>query len=748
MARNNIEQVVVSKIMEDKTMIDFLDGGILVSFFVEESWHKTYQWIIDYQGKHGVIPTALALKRAYPNVDLLEDIEDPAPALVEEMIERRRKALTKRGLQDAVDAFDADDVSESIAVLTRTIATVNVETSRTMVVRSRDFIGPAVQEALTVRSTDLLGIPTGFPTIDESTGGMQREQFLLLIANPKAGKAQPYGSQVLTTSGWAAIEALSVGDEVVSPVDGLPRVITHTWDWGLMDVYRVSLDDGSSTLATAEHEWLVHPHNPPRQRVVETRDLLSKGDRFALLPLCSPVILPVAELPLDPYVLGLLIGDGGFTDGGVVFTNPEDDLVQAVRKVFSITSRGPMGWYLKGARPLAKDLGLDGKYSYEKEVPEQYLWASADQRFALLQGLLDTDGGMEQSSTKFTTSSKLLADNVVHLVRSLGGCVSVHQKIPYLNGVAHRMAYRLTIRMPESCGCPFRSVRKAASWNNGQRKRAPSRRVVAVEAVGREPVRCLTVDGGLYITDDFIVTKNSTVSLAIALAAQRAGYKGLYLTFEMSNHEVQQRYLSLGAHVNLTSILRGMVSTEKFGKERSAAERLRYFEEEVADMSDLTLVHDISSITTLGGVKAKLDQHQPDFLVVDGLYLMSDDKGEPDGSPQALTNISRGCKRLAANERIPFFGTTQALLSRTSKTKGVQMGSTGYTSAFAQDVDGMFGLDRDDLSQPTARLKVIAARNSMGVEVDLTFDYSRGLIEEAGGFAYMRSAKEHKSDDD
>lgn len=217
----------------------------------------------------------------------------------------------------------------------------------------------------------------------------------------------------------------------------------------------------------------------------------------------------------------------------------------------------------------------------------------------------------------------------------------------------------------------------------------------------------------------------STIALAVAMHAEMHGRVALVISFEMSNDEQKDRYVCLGAHVSLNNVMGIGTLTDR---ER---DRIDSFYEEVLEYEgSLTLAHDVSNTLTVGGIAAKIEQHSPDLVVVDGVYMMHDELGEKTGSPQALTNISRGLKRLAQAKRVPIFMTTQALLNKMSKSRGTDMESIGYTSAFAQDADVIMGIDRDDLTSNRAKLKVIAARNALGREVDLEIDLDRGTITE------------------
>jgi hypothetical protein len=222
----------------------------------------------------------------------------------------------------------------------------------------------------------------------------------------------------------------------------------------------------------------------------------------------------------------------------------------------------------------------------------------------------------------------------------------------------------------------------------------------------------------------------STIALYSAMIDSLLGYRAGVISFEMSNAENKARQLSLGAHVNLNRIQRGQLTDiEK--------QRIIDWEAQVDEVmretgGELILVHDLSSVTTVGGVAAKVEQLGLDIVYVDGVYMMQDELGEKQGSPQALTNITRGLKRMVQRAKIPCFCTTQASMFRTNKKSGTAMDSIMYTQSFAQDSDVIMGIDKPDLKKTQSIIKVIAARNAVGIEVDITVDLDHGVIKENG----------------
>lgn len=215
----------------------------------------------------------------------------------------------------------------------------------------------------------------------------------------------------------------------------------------------------------------------------------------------------------------------------------------------------------------------------------------------------------------------------------------------------------------------------------------------------------------------------SSMALRIALTAAMSGCRTVFVTFEMTNQEQIDRTASLISGVPLTNILRG---------DLLPAERKR-LEQAFKKMSGLsgffTLVEDRESMTTLDGIQAKIAKYNPGFVVVDGAYMMQDtDPRNLPGSWQALTNISRGLKRLAQNNRIPILITVQALESKSKG--GLVSSSAGYTSAWSQDADVFFGVERMKDAPDYSVLKVLLSRAGPKTESYVNIGWDKGEIKE------------------
>lgn len=214
----------------------------------------------------------------------------------------------------------------------------------------------------------------------------------------------------------------------------------------------------------------------------------------------------------------------------------------------------------------------------------------------------------------------------------------------------------------------------------------------------------------------------STLMLVSAINAHNAGRTILFVGFEMSNEEQEARYDSIRAKVSYTGLLSGRLGSTDRKKLAKDMKRRR-------GMQDFILSSDIESATTVSGLSAKIDQYRPDILFVDGVYLMDDELGEPKGSAQALTNITRSLKRLAQKQRIPIVCSTQVLTWKLGRRRGITQDSIGYSSSFAQDSDLIVGVEHTE-DEEMKKVRIVEGRAAPRREVLIRWDWETGEFEE------------------
>jgi phosphate starvation-inducible PhoH-like protein len=370
------------------------------------------------------------------------------------------------------------------------------------------------------------------------------------------GRAQPVFTKVLTPNGFRPIGELRIGDSVIGS-DGRPTEVLGVYPQGFKEIYRVYTQDGSSTLASGDHLWSVYTRKdrssgkPPR--VLQTKEMIGNlraahYHRYELPLLSAPVSFAARPVPLDPYALGLLLGDGCVTCSttpSFATTDPElaaslGQLIPGVevrRKtevdyiLNRITRPGEVITIENPVTGAMRRLGLAGTRSNTKFIPTDYLFNTPDVRLAVLQGLLDSDGGpvTQRGRTcriQFSTASDRLRDDVVLLVQSLGGVIyqrtrpAAGRKPGRARGraVHHRSdAHILDIRLPQGV-VPFRLARKAAKYDATGGGR-PMRFVDRIESAGTEEAVCIQVAAAdsLYVTEDFLLTHNTLNDAFIVL---------------------------------------------------------------------------------------------------------------------------------------------------------------------------------------------------------------------------------------
>ncbi len=362
------------------------------------------------------------------------------------------------------------------------------------------------------------------------------------------GRAQPLSRKVLTPEGFIRMQHLRVGDLVIGS-DGTPTPVLGIYPQGEKEVFRVRAQDGAETICCAEHLWHVSTPSDKRRgkpgRVIETREMMGNlrcahQHRYEL-PVVAPVQMRSRRVPMDPYALGLLLGDGCLTTSTTPsFTTNDPELAHALEgslEDIEVSRKGSTCTYnlrhVHGHRggpivrnpvtEIIRELDLAGTRSNTKFIPGDYLQNSADVRLGVLQGLLDSDGGPVTQSGRtcriqYTTCSPELNEDVTWLVRSLGGVAYTRRRVAegrppgFANRrpVHHRHdAYVMDIRLPEGMQ-PFRLERKRAAYERDGGGR-PMRFIHEIEPAGVEETMCIQVAAAdsLYVTDDFLVTHNT-----------------------------------------------------------------------------------------------------------------------------------------------------------------------------------------------------------------------------------------------
>lgn len=406
------------------------------------------------------------------------------------------------------------------------------------------------------------------------------------------GNGSVITARIFTPNGYKLMRDIHVGDEVLTPF-GTVTTVTGVYPLGKRPAYKVTLRDGSHTIVCNEHlweiirnkTWLTYKGVDPDtgkkiyvgagpngetsrlvHEVMDTMQLKRVVDTNTHGSVGTPIVKPAQHVrrkyPLDPYALGVILGDGYIDTKGRVtisITPKKFGIIDKLRmNGLDVRDAGMeqgdgdtyadrYSYHICGVESALCTLGLAGHTAHDKFIPEPYLYGDVEQRLELLRGLMDTDGyayikkkdpkktinnrtGRRRDlnptcEMEYVTVSKRLAENIQQLIRSLGGRVAINlktnvhytsptQKTPKKASDAYRLQ---NIRLPELC--PFSLDYKVERWSDNRAgtrdgERSPmnyGNTVVSVEYIGEEEVQCIKVADSrhLYLTDDYIPTHNT-----------------------------------------------------------------------------------------------------------------------------------------------------------------------------------------------------------------------------------------------
>ena len=544
-------------------------------------------------------------------------------------------------------------------------------------------------ERLYERKEHVTGVGTGFEKLDMETSGFQPSDFIIIAGRPSMGKAQPLDARVKTRTGWKRMGDLRLGDELAS-IDGRPSRVSGVFPQGARQVYRVAFSDGRATEVCGEHLWRVHYRGWPEARTLSTDDVaaLMRRARYRhrlWIDTVSGDFGHSDPLPVDPFVLGALLGDGKLSGSSLMFSTADETMLETLAaragSAFALRAAGGYDWRIVQAtgahrrgvagvvpNPIMSELralGLWGIRSEAKFIPAMYLDASREARLDLLRGLMDTDGWVERwGSARFCSTSERLANDVAALVRSLGGWCSIRTKRTAYTHRGEKRAGRTAFVCNVHYAEPKELFRLPAKRDRAHA--APRRRwrpvFMSVEPTRVAETQCIAVThpSRLYLTDDYVVTHNTAFALNIA---QHVGIHGrgavLVLSLEMSAQQLVQRLLCAEAKVDSQAVRTGYLSAADWHRLTAAAGRL----------SEARIFIDDSPGVSVLEARAKARrmkaEHGLDMLVIDYLQLMRGRNVE--NRQQEISDISRSLKALAKELNVPVVALSQ--LSRAVESR-------------------------------------------------------------------------------
>lgn len=465
-----------------------------------------------------------------------------------------------------------------------------------------------------------IGLPLRGGIMNMITRGARLRKLYMRSAPTSVGKAIPNNAFIPTPMGIKKVGDISEGDFVFGE-DGKPTKVLQVYPQGEKEIWEVLFSDGRKAECCEDHLWRYKykSHRTHEYRIETAKEIYTraqtlkngfknswdKGYRFHI-NLNKPVEYSKKEYGIDPYIMGLILGDGSFrynnTNKGFAFSSDDIELVEAISNSLNMkykkcseynysymfklneTSNSNL-WveHILKDYPKLWNVKSEGKF-----IPEEYLYGSVEQRYSLLQGLLDTDGSIDKrtGTISFHTVSVFLKEQMMSLCYSLGmtaTCSIDKREDKY----TFNKCYIIRIQCKKDDKLKvFRLKRKLRIVGNyvNNNKRAEHKTHLGIVDIKpttkKTKMTCFTVDNEnhLFLMNDYIVTHNTRLALGDACnlgtneiysselnrwVKNGIATPTLFITSELEMDEIQTPLLAFLSDVNETKILDGEYTADE-----------------------------------------------------------------------------------------------------------------------------------------------------------------------------------------
>lgn len=680
-------------------------------------------------------------------VNSAANIEYHSRVVTEHALKRAMITMASTVLRDAYE--DTTDVFQLLDHTEQSLFRISESNIRKNYADMNTIVGQALRE-LEVKKNNkdgLTGIPSGFSALDRLTSGWQPTELTILAARPAMGKCLGKGTKVVMFDGSLRnVEDVREGDLLMGD-DSTPRRVLSLAR-GRERMYWVHQNKGISYRVNESHILSLRRSRNEGTRSkgevlnIPIRDYVAKSDKFKtnFKGYKVAVQFPEKAVPLDPYFVGLWLGDGHSYSSRI--TNVDTEVVdylqtyadslglqmttyqQANRTAnYAITS-GKRGGAQYGNRPEVFNVQeqLRGLSVIEnKHIPNAYLINSGENRLKLLAGLIDSDGHYQEAFNcyEIVQKNKALAEQLKYLCDTLGFRCSLKEKQATIASRAYvSTVYRLRI-FGNLDSIPVRIERKKA---RPLRARADWRVTgIQVEYDQVDDYYGFTIDGNhLFLLEDMTVTHNTAfVVSALRNAAVDFGQPVAIFSLEMSAVQLVNRLISAEAEIDSEKIKKGTLAPHEWTQLHHKIQRLTEAPIYIDDTPALSILELRAKCRRL---KA---QHDIQMVVIDYLQLMQGDNSKGANREQEIASISRALKNLAKELNVPVIALSQ--LSRAVETRGgdkkPQLSDLRESGSIEQDADMVmflyrpeyYNITQDEAGNSTAGIgEVIVAKNRSG----------------------------------
>lgn len=574
-----------------------------------------------------------------------------------------------------------------------------------------------------------------------ATRGARLGKLYMYSAPSGGGKALPNSVIIPMYDGsWKSVGEISVGDVLIDRL-GNPTKVLQIFPQGKRDVYKVTFKDGRTALCNNEHLWSYNILKQKSNRFytktlqeiidegVKTGYKNSDGAFKFLVPINEPIQYSKKDLKIDPYLLGLMIGDGSFrqntSNKSIQFSTKDIELVNTIVKITGwIPKKGSVNNYTyyfadkeSGKNIFVEDFLSDypeliNDYSYDKSIPTDFLHSSIEDRWSLLQGLMDTDGSVDvKGRCSFCSTSKKLIENVKQLIFSLGmRCtVGIDKRDKYTEGCCYKLCITA---QPEKKLKMFRLSRKLQRVqeylsSTKRFEKNTHNAIVNIEKLDyQEEMTCFYVDNDehLFLMNDYIVTHNTRTMVgnacSIAFPRIENGYvcepeelqPVLFVATEMQPDEIQTLILAWISGVNEEKILLNTCTDDELMLIDKAVYIMEKYKTNfiIENISDPT-VQSVKSVITNHIITNNIQYIFYDYIFTSP-GLMAEFKASNLREDVVLMMLSNTLKEIAAEKNV-FIMTASQLNGDWAKTTIRNANTLRGAKSLADKIDcGMIGV--------------------------------------------------------
>jgi predicted phage terminase large subunit-like protein len=348
---------------------------------------------------------------------------------------------------------------------------------------------------------------------------------MMVFAPPQHGKQISHDTKVLTTNGIKMHGEIHAGDYVFG-LDGKPKIVIAESPEYIQDC-RVYFTDGSYIDCHEKHEWYVFSKNERKHIKITTNEIELKikgeikkgrGNRYKYnIPLYSPLIGIEKEIIINPYTLGVWLGDGKSSGSTICYAQKDritgDWIEQNTQyKGGAEWTHNQTGVKYKTVKGLSYDL-RKYKILNNKRIPQVYYTAPINDRLELLAGLMDTDGYTYHKTRRccISSSSLELSNDIALLIRTFGWRSTISKSKPFTitSGIkSSKPCYQITFS--PDINIPCRIERKSNTNFKIKRRRIS---ITKIERIEPKYGKCIQVEGGIYLVgENLIPTHNSELN--------------------------------------------------------------------------------------------------------------------------------------------------------------------------------------------------------------------------------------------